>query len=304
VQATAVGSAKSVYGDLVSMLLALMSLAAAPDAGVLLSRPVQVSADKLELVNKEQRAVYSGHAKAIRDTTTLTCERITVEYGADREVSRILARGDVEAVDGERWARGDEADYDNRTGTLVMRGKPQARQGKREVVGELVTFVTGTERTVVEKARTRVDDEKGFSRDGGVTSGPQRITIDADQLVLDEQKNLAVWKGHVIAKRSATTITAPEMTAVYDEQGNISKVQARGGVEATEKDRWAKGQRGDYDVPTGVLVVTGQPHAKQGTNRMRGSKVTFLSGSDFIEVENAITLFEVESKSKRPPNRK
>ncbi len=283
-----------------SMLLVL-TLAAAPDAGVFLARPVQVSADKLEVLNKEQRATYSGHAQAIRDTMTLTCEQIIVEYGADREVSRILARGNVEAVDGDRWGRGDEADYDNRTGTLVMRGKPQARQGKREVLGELVTFVTGTERTVVEKARTRVDEEKGFSRDGGVVSGPQRITIDADQLILDEQKNLAVWKGHVVAKRSATTITSPELTAVYDEQGDITKVQARGGVEAIEKDRWAKGQRGDYDVQTGVLVVTGQPQAKQGSNRMKGSKVTFFTGSDFIEVENATTVIEVESK--RPPKR-
>lgn len=281
----------------VTLLLPLL-LAAAPDAGVLTARPVQVSADKLELLNRENRAVYTGHAKAIRDTTTLTCERLIVEYGADREVSRILARGNVEAVDGERWARGDEADYDNLTGTLVLRGKPEARQGKRHVLGELVTFVTGTERTVVEKARTRAEDEKGPSRDGGVAP-PQRITIDADRLVLDEQRNQAVWTGHVVARRGETTITAPELTAFYDEQGTITKVQGRGGVEATERDRWARGQRGDYDVATGVLVATGQPQARQGSNRMRGTKVTFFSGSDFIEVENATTVIEVDSKKKK-----
>lgn len=284
----------------VPVLLAL-ALAAAPDAGVLLSRPVQVSADKLELLNKEQRAIYTGHAKAIRDTTTLTCDRIIVEYGADREVHRILARGNVEAVDGERWARGEEADYDNGTGTLVVRGKPRARQGKREVEGELVTIITGADHVTVDKARTRVEEEKGFTRDGGVGQGPQRITIDADQLVLDEQKNVAVWKGHVVAKRSATTITSPELTAIYDDVGTITRVQARGGVEATERDRWAKGQRGDYDVQRGVLVVTGQPQARQGTNRMKGSKVTFFTGSDFLEVENATTVIEVDPK--RPPKK-
>lgn len=277
------------------MLLALI-LAAGPDAGVLLSRPVQVSADKLELLNKEQRAIYTGHAKAIRDTTTLTCEKITVEYGADREVSRVLAMGNVEAVDADRWGRGDEADYDNKTGTLVLRGSPRARQGKREVEGQLVTFVTGTDRIVVEKARTRVTDEKGLTRDGGVGGGPQRVTIDADQLVLDDRRNLAVWKGHVVARRGETTLTAPELTAISDEQGTITKVQARGGVEAVERDRWAKGQRGDYDVESGVLVVTGNPQARQGTNRMKGTKVTFHSGTDFVEVENATTVIEVDQK--------
>ncbi len=277
------------------MLLALL-LAAGPDAGVLLSRPVQVSADKLELLNKEQKAIYTGHAKAIRDTTTLTCEKITVEYGADREVSRILAVGNVEAVDADRWGRGDEADYDNKTGTLVLRGNPRARQGKREVEGQLVTFVTGTDRIVVEKARTRVTDEKGLTRDGGVGGGPQRVTIDADQLVLDDRRNLALWKGHVVAKRGETTLTAPELTAISDDQATITKVQARGGVEATERDRWAKGQRGDYDVESGVLVVTGNPQARQGTSRMKGTKVTFHSGTDFVEVENATTVIEVDQK--------
>jgi lipopolysaccharide transport protein LptA len=271
-------------------------LAASPDAGVLLSRPVQVSADRLEVLNREQRAIYTGHAKALRDTTTLTCDVITVEYGANREVSRILARGHVEAVDGDRWARGDEADYDNLTGTLVVRGKPEARQGKREVQGELVTFVTGTDRVVVDRARTKVDDAQAPVRDGGVAGGPQRITIDADRLVLDEQRSRADWSGHVVARRGDTTITAPQLTALYDDGGTITKVQARGGVEATEKDRWARGQKGDYDVQTGVLVVTGQPQARQGTSRMKGTKVTFFSGSDFLEVENATTVIEVRQQ--------
>lgn len=278
------------------MTWAIISLLlAAPDAGVLTARPVQVSADKLEVSNKEQRATYTGHAKAIRDTTTMTCERLIVEYGADHEVTRILARGNVEATDADRWARGDEADYDNATGTLVLRGNPVARQGKREVLGQLVTFVTGTDRVVVDKARTRADDEKGPTRDGGVPQ-VQRITIDADRLVLDEQRNVATWSGHVVARRGETTLLAPELVATYDEQGTITRVNARGGVEATERDRWARGQRGDYDVARGVLVVTGQPQARQGKNRMKGTKVTFFSGTDFIEVENATTVIEVDKK--------
>lgn len=280
---------------LVSWIVPLL-LTASPDAGVLLSRPVQVSADKLEVINKEQKAVYTGRAKAIRDTTTMTCDVITVEYGANREVSRILARGHVEAVDGDRWARGDEADYDNATGTLVVRGKPEARQGRREVQGELVTFITGTDRVIVDRARTKVDDAQALAKDGGVGAGVQRVTIDADRLVLDEQRSRADWSGHVVAKRGDTTIKAPLLTALYDESGTITKVQARGGVEATEKDRWAAGQKGDYDVQTGVLVVTGQPQARQGTSRMKGTKVTFFSGADFIEVENATTVIEVKQK--------
>ncbi len=271
--------------------LLLAALLAAPDAGAVLSRPVEVTAEKLEVLNKEQRAVYSGRARAVRDSTTLTCDRLEVLYGANREVTRILARGNVEAVDGDRWARGDEADFDNQTGVLVVRGSPQARQGKREVAGDEVTFTTGVDRLVVTKARTRVEDEQAAGAE-------QRVLIDADTLTLESARNQAVWRGHVRARRGATTLTAPELTAFYEEDGTVTRVEARGGVEATEKDRWARGQRAVYEVKPGVLVVTGKPEAKQGRNRMRGTKVTFKTGSDVVEVENAVTVLEVERKPK------
>ena len=264
-------------------------LAASPDAGTLLTRPVEISAEKLEVRQKEQRAIYSGHAKAVRDTLTMTCDQIDVEYAKNNDVSRVLAHGHVEAVDGERWAAGDEADFDNTTGVLVVRGNPQARQGKRSVTGQLVTFVTGTDTVDVTTARTITTDDKG-------PKGNQRVQIDADQLTLKNKESTAVWRGHVKAVRGATTIRAPLLTATYDDDGNITKVEGTGGVEATEGDRWARGQHATYDATTGVLVLTGKPEARQAGNRMKGTKVTFFTGRDFIEVENATTVISKEKK--------
>lgn len=273
------------------MLSLALSLAlAAPDAGALLSRPVEIRADKLELDNKQQRATYTGNAKAVRDTTTLTCDRIEVQLSA-REVQRITARGNVVAIDGDREARGDEADYDNGTGVLTVRGNPRGKQGNREITGEQLTFTTGIDRLTVTKAKTRVEDPKDADK---------LVAIDADLLVLENPKSIATWKGNVRARRGNMLLTAPELTAHYDEHGAITRLEARGGVEATEADRWARGQRADYDVARGVLVVTGKPEAREGKTRMKGTKVTFLSGRNFLEVENATTVFEVEKKGAKP----
>jgi lipopolysaccharide transport protein LptA len=269
----------------------LLTLAlAASDAGVLLNRPVSISADKLEVMKKESRAVYSGHAKAVRDTLTLTCDTLEVFFTPQSDVQRIVARGNVYAIDesqtGEsREAWGDEAEFMNDTGVLTVRGKPRGKQGAREVEGEVVTFTTGVDRLVVTKARTRVKEPK-----------EQRVAIDADLLTLEGPKNEATWRGHVRAVKGKTTVLAPELTARYDAAGEIDRVLGRGGVEVTEGDRWARGQFADYDVPKGVLVVTGKPQARQGKTRMRGTKVTFLTGTDFLEVENATTVIEVEKK--------
>ncbi len=268
-----------------TLAVAVSLLLAASDGGVLLSRPVAVSADKLEVFKKESRALYSGHAKAVRDTLTLTCEEIEVFFTPAGEVDRILARRNVVAVDGDRQAWGDDAEFINQTGVLTVRGHPRGKQGPREVDGELVTFTTGIDKLVVTKARTRVQEPKD-----------QRVAIDADLLTLTGPKNEAVWTGHVRAVKKKTTLLAPEVTALYDDAGEVNRVKARGGVEVTEDDRWAFGQFADYDVPAGKLVVTGKPKARDGKTRMRGTKVTFFSGSEFLEVENATTIIEVDKK--------
>lgn len=264
--------------------LLLPLLLAASDAGVLTSRPVTVSADRLELFKKESRAQYSGHARAVRDTLTLTCDTLEVFFNAQGDVQRIVARGNVYALDGDREAWGDEAEFQNETGVLTVRGKPHGKQGPREVDGELVTFTTGIDKLVVTKARTRVKEQQK----------DQRVAIDADLLTLEGVQNEATWTGHVRAVKGKTTLLAPWVSAHYDAQGEVDRVRAKGGVEVTEADRWARGQFADYDVPKGLLVVTGKPEARQGKTRMKGSKVTFFSGSEFLEVENATTVIEVE----------
>ena len=272
-----------------AMLAAALVVLSAPDAGVLFKRPAQITADHFDVVNKEQNAEYTGHVKVLRDTLTMTCDRLIVLYGQTHEITKLLARGNVVAVDKDRWAAGDEADYDNATDVLLVRGNPQARQGKREVTGTLVTFVNGSERIAVTKAKTRVDNQV----DGGA---PDKIAIDADSMVLDEHQSQATWAGHVKAKRGETTLLAPVMTATYDDQGTVTKIEGHGGVEATQGNKWARGQRADYDALRGVLVVTGNPEARQDRNRMKGTKVIFYQAADKLEVENVTSIIEVDKK--------
>lgn len=260
--------------------LFLTLLLSSSDAGVF-ARPVEVSADKLEIFKKESRALYSGHAKAVRDTLTLTCDTIEVRFSARNEVERIIASGHVEAVDGDRHAWGDQAVFENATGVLTVTGNPRGQQGAREVEGEIVTFVTGSEQLTVTRARTRVQEPKN-----------QRVTIDADELLMRSRDNEAVWTGHVRATKEKTLLLAPTLTATWGADGEINRIKARGGVEVTEGDRWARGREADYDVSKGVLVVTGKPQARQNGTRLRGTRVTFFTASEFLEVENATTIIE------------
>jgi lipopolysaccharide export system protein LptA len=272
-----------------SFVLLTCLLAATPDAG-LLARRVDLTADHLSLDSKARRGTYTGHAKAVRDHTTLTCDALEVAFDAQQQVSTITARGNVVAVDGDREAHGDEATFDNATGVLVVHGHPWGKQGTREVEGETVTFTSDTDTLVIDQAHTRTKDVKPT----GAASTEQRVIIDADQLVLEQKKATAVWKGHVKAVRGPTTLFAPELDATWNDAGEITRMVARGGVEAIEPTRQARGRTADFDVVRGVLVVTGNPEATQGKNRMRGSKVTFFPNSEFVEVENVTSVIAVD----------
>jgi lipopolysaccharide export system protein LptA len=131
--------------------------------------------------------------------------------------------------------------------------------------------------------------------DAGVKSsmsGKQPLLIDADHLHIEGKKQEALWRGHVKVKRGTTNITCDRMLSHYTEDQEVSRVECHGNVEVLDQDKWAKGDRADFDNITGILIVTGDPEAKQGGNHVRGTKVIFSVDTDTIEVENATAILK------------
>lgn len=117
--------------------------------------PVFVDCDKGRMEGAAQRFVCIGHVKMVRNTTTLTCNRSIGHYlGKDAtQVTRLECFGNVQAMDGERWARGDHADYDTVKEVLVLTGNPEARQGTNTMKGDRVVFYVDTDLIEVERVK-------------------------------------------------------------------------------------------------------------------------------------------------------
>ena len=117
--------------------------------------PVFVDCDKGRMEGAAQRFVCTGHVKMVRNTTTLTCDRSIGHYlGKDAtQITRLECFGNVQAVDGERWASGDHADYDTVKEVLVLTGNPEARQGTNTMRGDRVVFYVDTDLIEVERVK-------------------------------------------------------------------------------------------------------------------------------------------------------
>jgi lipopolysaccharide export system protein LptA len=117
--------------------------------------PVFVDCDKGRMEGSSQRFVCTGHVKMVRNNTTLTCDRSIGHYlGKDAtQVTRLECFGNVVAVDGDRWAHGDHADYDTVKEVLVLTGNPEARQGTNTMKGDKVVFYVDTDLIEVERVK-------------------------------------------------------------------------------------------------------------------------------------------------------
>jgi len=117
--------------------------------------PVFVDCDKGRMEGAQQRFVCTGHVKMVRNTTTLTCDRSIGHYlGKDAtQITRLECFGNVVAVDGDRWAHGDHADYDTVKEVLVLTGNPEARQGTNTMKGDKVVFYVDTDLIEVERVK-------------------------------------------------------------------------------------------------------------------------------------------------------
>ncbi len=115
------------------------------------------------------------------------------------------------------------------------------------------------------------------------------------------ERNSATFTGDVRVKHRTLDLRCDKMVAFYTGAREVTRVECTGGVQAQDGDRFARGERAEYDVPSGVLVVTGSPEARQGGTYMTGTRVRLTLGSERLEVENARIV--VETAPGAPPKR-
>jgi lipopolysaccharide export system protein LptA len=128
------------------------------------------------------------------------------------------------------------------------------------------------------------------------------VDLSADHVTGD--RNQAVLTGNVVVKHQTMDIRCDKMTGYYNATRQVTRVVCAGNVRAVDGDRQARGERADYDVPSGVLVVTGSPEARQGNTYLTGTKVRLVLGNERLEVENARILVDSPSTTAVPGTRK
>jgi lipopolysaccharide export system protein LptA len=105
------------------------------------------------------------------------------------------------------------------------------------------------------------------------------ISFDAGHIELQDKSNRAILSGRVAVKQAEMTLNAERVTVAYtgqvvDGSPQVSRMDASGGVVVTRPDQAARGQYAIYDLNSRVITMLGAVTLTQGTNTVRGGRMT------------------------------
>lgn len=130
--------------------------------------PVDVNADRLEVQDRADRAVFTGNVRVRQGGLALNAGRLTVAYagaaGSGVSIKRIDATGGVEVRSADQYASGDFATYDLPRRMITVIGDVQLTQGGNTINGGRLTIDLASGRSVIEGGA-------GTSSTGGRVSG-------------------------------------------------------------------------------------------------------------------------------------
>jgi lipopolysaccharide export system protein LptA len=134
--------------------------------------PVDVAADRIEVQDRADRAIFSGNVVVRQGELTLTAPRLTVAYssGGGVQLRRIDATGGVTVKSPSETARGNVGIYDTQARLITLIGNVSLVQRDANVNGGRLVIDLDSGRAVMDGG-----GPPGTSRQGGRVTG--RFTV-------------------------------------------------------------------------------------------------------------------------------
>lgn len=118
--------------------------------------PVDITSDRIEVQDRQDRAVFVGKVHATQGDMTLDAARMTVAYskakqaGGDPQIDRIDASGGVTVVDPSERASGNFGIYDLNRRIITLIGNVHLTRGGNTVNGARAVMDLNTGRSTVD----------------------------------------------------------------------------------------------------------------------------------------------------------
>ena len=125
--------------------------------------PVDVTADRIEVQDRADRAIFAGNVHVTQDELTLDTARLTVAYSSTGgvQIRRLDAAGGVVVRSPSETARGDFGIYDLDKRLITWIGKVQLDRGQNSVAGSRLVIDLDSGRAVIDGGPAGVNQSGG-----------------------------------------------------------------------------------------------------------------------------------------------
>jgi lipopolysaccharide export system protein LptA len=124
--------------------------------------PIKIDADRLDVFDKEGRAVFTGNVVAVQGDSTMNCTLMTVFYEQNRDqaggksvmpttqgtddtsIKKIDCKGPVTIVSKTQVATGNDATFDRQANKIYLIGNAALSDGPNVTRGERVVYDLNT----------------------------------------------------------------------------------------------------------------------------------------------------------------
>jgi lipopolysaccharide transport protein LptA len=270
--------------------------------------PLDFKAQSMRIEPRERRVVLDGEVHLNRGDLVVTGDHAVAVYAQEKARARPRKRGRKSApeetlggqavesfiVDGKvhvqrgtRTADGEHGVVDVPAQTLVLTGTPASapvlRDGSETLSGERILLRLDSEDVDVKEPRLTL--RRSLAGQGPTPAAPVRV--EADHLVLVKASRLARFTDSVVVRRGDAVVKSPRMDARYDKEGQLTRLELRGGVDVRQGDRRATGRTADYDARQRTLVLLGDPRLYDKGDVLTGDRIALSLDSKEVRVEKA-----------------
>jgi len=214
-------------------------------------RPIEVTADGgFELQQDNKRVIARGNAKAVQGEVTVMGDELIADYrtkadGAN-EVYRVYVTGNVTMKSASETATGETAVYDFDKGVLVLEGKD-------------ISLVNPEGSVTAHRALQYWSNERVAVAEGAA------MAEDSEKRRLYADKLIAFFKEDPTAGAAKGTANA-----LNRGRGDISLLQGFGNVRMETAKEVVRGERGTYNVESGIATLDGGVKITQGNSQLGG----------------------------------
>jgi lipopolysaccharide export system protein LptA len=133
--------------------------------------PIDVAADRIEVQDRADRAIFAGNVRVRQASLSLDTERLTVAYssGGGVQIRRLDAAGGVVVRSPSETARGNFGIYDLDKRLITLVGAVQLTRGGSQVTGSRLVIDLDSGRAVIDGGAP------GVGQSGGRVTG--RFTV-------------------------------------------------------------------------------------------------------------------------------